>query len=115
MKVEVTLVTGRTINQGKGSISGKGSELYKNETATIELGAGVFQKMGLDPGQMVQVSTAYGRGLFSARKAVLPDALAFIPYGPAANRLTSDETGGSGMPVYKGLSAWIRRDDNDSL
>ena len=114
MKVEVTLVTGRTINQGKGSILGKGSELYKNETATINLGAGVFQQLGLDPGQVVQVTTAYGQGIFIARKAVLPDNLAFIPYGLAANRLISAETSG-GMPAYKGLTAWIRRDSDDCL
>ncbi|HHT70808.1 MAG TPA: molybdopterin dinucleotide-binding protein [Firmicutes bacterium] len=112
MKVEVILITGRTINQGRGLMQGKESGLYRKETAVVELGAAVLEQLGLQAGDLVRVGTAFGEGIFSCRLADLPHNLAFVPYGPEANRLTDARTNGSGMPGYKGLQAWVGRDSS---
>ena len=38
----------------------------------------------------------------------LDAGVAFFPYGPWANRLFSSETGGTGMPSFKGVEATVR-------
>ena len=76
----------------------------------VELGAAVLEQLGLQAGDLVRVGTAFGEGIFSCRLADLPHNLAFVPYGPEANRLTDARTNGSGMPGYKGLQAWVGRD-----
>ena len=109
MKIEVVLITGRTIKQGKGIYTGKDSVLYRQETETIELNAAVLEGLGVEEGDRVLVKTAFGQGVFTCRKGEVPENVAFIPYGLAGNSLIGAGTSGSGMPSYKGITAVVGR------
>lgn len=110
-RVEAVLITGRTVKQGVGLAEGKHSDLYRQETGSVEMSAAAMAELGAAQGDSVIVSTEYGTAMFTCRNADLPDSIVFIPYGPSANRLTGHAAGRSGMPAFKGIGCTVRRDD----
>jgi formylmethanofuran dehydrogenase subunit D len=110
-RVEAVLITGRTVKQGVGLAEGKHSDLYRQETGSVEMSAAAMAQLGAAQGDSVIVSTEYGTAVFICRNADLPDSIVFIPYGPSANRLTGHAAGRSGMPAFKGIGCTVRRDD----
>jgi formylmethanofuran dehydrogenase subunit D len=113
VKIEVVLITGRTIKQGIGLGRGKNSDLYREETGTIEVHSSVLERLGVKEGDLVQVKTSFGEAIFSCRRGEVPEKVAFIPYGLAANRLIGAGTGGSGMPGFKGIPVVVGRYQDD--
>ncbi len=111
-RVEAVLITGRTVKQGVGLAEGKRSDLYRQETRSVEMSAIAMAELGAAQGDSVIVSTEYGTAVFTCRSADLPDSIVFIPYGPSANRLTGYAAGRSGMPAFKGIGCTVRRDDS---
>jgi len=109
VEIEVVLITGRTIKQGMGIYAGKDSDLYREETETVELNGSVLERLGIQEGDLVRVKTAHGEGVFACRKGEVPEKVAFIPYGLAANSLIGAGTSGSGMPSFKGIPAVVGR------
>jgi formylmethanofuran dehydrogenase subunit D len=108
-KVEVTLISGRTSQQGSGLEVGKTSDEYFRSTSYVELSAVDAEVLGLEEGLPVEVSTDHGSVVVTGRIAKeLDGGLAFFPYGPWANRVFGSATGGTGMPAYKGISASLR-------
>ena len=65
--------------------------------------------LAVPEGGNIKVKTAYGDVVVKAytSKQTLPKGIAFIPYGPWANRVTDPHTHGSGMPSLKGIEAEI--------
>jgi formylmethanofuran dehydrogenase subunit D len=107
--LRVTLISGRTLGQGKGKELGKFSEEYFQSVAVCELNPDDMSLLGLPEGGNVRIKTNFGDVVVKAFKAkqTLPQGLAFIPYGPWASRLMDPETHGSGMPSLKGIEATI--------
>jgi formylmethanofuran dehydrogenase subunit D len=107
--LRVTLISGRTLGQGKGKELGKFSEEYFQSVAVCELNPDDMNLLGLPEGGNVKIKTNFGDVVVKAFKAkqTLPQGLAFIPYGPWASRLMDPETHGSGMPSLKGIEATI--------
>ena len=107
--LRVTLISGRTLGQGKGKELGKFSEEYFQSVAVCELNPDDMNLLGLPEGGNVKIKTKFGDVVVKAFKAkqTLPQGLAFIPYGPWASRLMDPETHGSGMPSLKGIEATI--------
>jgi len=105
--VKVTLISGRSIGQGRGKEMGKFSEQYFQSVAICELSAEDMKSLGIQEGESVRVKTAFGDVVVKANtsRQSLPKGVAFIPYGPWANRLTDPQTHGSGMPSLKGIEA----------
>jgi formylmethanofuran dehydrogenase subunit D len=89
LKIEVTLISGRTSQQGAGLEVGKTSEEYFRSTSYVELNASDAEKLGVGDEQPVGVTTA------------------FFPYGPWANQVFGTDTVGTGMPSYKGVRATV--------
>ena len=83
-RVEAVLITGRTVKQGVGLAEGKHSDLYRQETGSVEMSAAAMAELGAAQGDSVIVSTEYGTAVFTCRNADLPDSIVFIPYGPSA-------------------------------
>jgi formylmethanofuran dehydrogenase subunit D len=108
-EVDSTLITGRTLKQGLGVAEGKDSDAYREETSQVELSESTMTKLGLEPGDPVEICTDSGEGRFLCRLADLPEDVIFVPYGPPANRLTLHSTEGSGMPGFKGIPCRVRR------
>lgn len=107
-KVEVALISGRTSQQGVGLEVGKTSEQYFKSASYIELSTLDTEAMGVQDGQAVRVSTAFGSVVLSAKASKgLEGGMAFLPYGLWANQVFGSETGGTGMPSFKGIRATV--------
>ncbi len=113
-KIDVTIISGRTAEQGAGLEEGKTSERYAKSTSLIELSPPDVLALGIDEGGTVKVTTPHGAVVvYTKRSEGLEEGLAFFPYGPWANQLFGAATSGTGMPLYKGLEAEIEPSSED--
>jgi formylmethanofuran dehydrogenase subunit D len=107
--LEVVLLTGRTRRQGVGLEAGKLSEIYHEATTQIRLDPVDLEKLKIEPGDTVEVSTDHGSVVLRAEVAPrASEGLGFIPYGPWANCVISGDTDSTGMPTMKGLKATVK-------
>jgi len=108
-KLKVTLLTGRTIEQGVGKEKGKMSKDYIENVSVCYMDPEDMKKLGIKDKTNILVSTKYGSIVVRAlksKRAPHPGKI-FIPYGPWANAVTDPETHGIGMPSLKGIPAEI--------
>ena len=101
------LITGRTRKQGEGLHKGKGSEAYRSATALVEMSREDMDRLGIEEGRMVLLTTPSGQVEVPVRNGSLPSGMVFIPMGPIANVLIGAETEGTGMPGFKGLNVKV--------
>ena len=114
MTLKVTLITGRTINQG-ANLENKTSSDYLEATACCELNSKDAGKLSR-PGGNVRVKTGYGDVIVKLKENNgNPDGIAFIPMGPWANAVVDPDTKGCGMPGFKGIPAEIEATDEKVL
>lgn len=107
-KIDVTIISGRTAEQGAGLEEGKTSERYAKSTSLIELSPPDADALGIDEGGTVKVTTPHGAVVvYTKRSEGLEEGLSFFPYGPWANQVFGAATYGTGMPLYKGVEAEI--------
>ena len=108
-KLKVTLLTGRTIEQGVGKEQGKASEDYFKSVAVCYVDPVDMKKLGIRGGTNVRVSTDKGSVVLKALKSPRGPhtGTIFIPYGVWANAVVSTETDSMGMPSLKGIPAEI--------
>jgi formylmethanofuran dehydrogenase subunit D len=107
--LKVTLLTGRTIEQGVGKEKGKSSQEYFDACAMCYMDADDMQKIGVKNNTNIKVTTPNGSVVLRAVKyprAATP-GLIYIPYGPWANAVCSDKTTSIGMPSFKGTPAEV--------
>jgi formylmethanofuran dehydrogenase subunit D len=109
LRLKVTLLTGRTIEQGVGKECGKASKDYFESVAVCYIDAGDMKRLGMKDGVNVRVSTDYGSVVVKALKSPRGPhpGVVFIPYGAWANIVVNPETDSIGMPSFKGISAEI--------
>jgi formylmethanofuran dehydrogenase subunit D len=108
-KLRVTLLTGRTIEQGVGKEAGKGTKEYFESTTICYMDAGDMKKLGIKNNTHVKVTTPNGSVVLRAVKflrGAMPSMI-YIPYGPWANSVVSNETTSIGMPSFKGTPAEV--------
>ena len=107
-KIKVILISGRTSQQGVGLEVGKTSEAYFKSVSYIELNAGDAGSLGIGDGDPIKVETAHGSVVVSAKLSdKLESGTSFFPYGIWANQVFGSETGGTGMPNFKGIDAEV--------
>ena len=109
-KLKVTLLTVRTIEQGVGKEAGKGTKEYFESTTMCYMDESDMKKLGLKGNMNVQVTTPNGSVVLRAVKnprGAMP-GLIYIPYGPWANSIVSNETTSIGMPSFKGTPAEVQ-------
>ena len=109
VKLKVTLLTGRTIDQGVGKEAGKGTREYFESTTMCYLDKDDMKKLGIKNNTNIQVTTPNGSVVLRAvrhPRGAMP-GLIYIPYGPWANASVSNETTSIGMPSFKGTPAEI--------
>jgi formylmethanofuran dehydrogenase subunit D len=100
----LTLITGRTKEQGQALHLGKGSCAYRDATTWMEMNAQDMARLGIADGDVVHVQTEAGHADLPVRAGTLPAGVVFMPAGPAANKLAGADTEGTGMPLLKGLT-----------
>jgi formylmethanofuran dehydrogenase subunit D len=106
--VNVLLISGRTLGQGRAMEKGKLTSDYEKAVAICELDTTAMEALGIDDGETVVVQTEHGRTIVRAKhdKQLTP-GIAFIPCGPYFNLLLDAYTQHTGMPGFKSLSASI--------
>ncbi len=115
--LNVTLLTGRTIEQGVGKEKGKSSKEYFDACAMCYMDADDMRKLGVKNNTNIQVTTPNGSVVLKAVKyprAPIP-GLIYIPYGPWANSVCSDKTTSIGMPSFKGTPAEVQPAPNKQV
>jgi formylmethanofuran dehydrogenase subunit D len=108
-KLEVSLLTGRTIDQGVGKERGKLSEEYQESVAICHVDPEDIKSLGIRESENVKITTHFGSVVLRLVKS--PTAphpkVVFVPYGPWASLVMNPETHGTGMPSLKGIPAEI--------
>jgi formylmethanofuran dehydrogenase subunit D len=116
-KLQLTLITGRTIDQGVGKERGKGSQEYFETASICYLNQTDITKLGIKRGANVQVTSRFGSVTLKAN--VFPfgasPGLIFIPCGLWANAVCGDDTYGMGMPLFKGFPVEVEPAPNKSI
>lgn len=108
-KLEVSLLTGRTIDQGRGKEFGKLSEEYWKSVTACEMDPDDIKRIGAKENENVKVTTDFGSVVLRIVKSLRAPhpKVVFVPYGPLASLLVNPETHGTGMPSLKGIRAKI--------
>lgn len=115
-KVSVTLISGRTANQGIGLEEGKLSERYINSVNYVQLCPIDAERMNLKPEDHVKIITNYGSVTVNwALDKGLDSRYVFFPYGPWANQVYAASTGSTGMPIMKGIPAIVEPSEEKVL
>ena len=108
-KLKVTMLTGRTINQGRVKEYGKLSGEYLESVAICEMDTDDMNTLGINENDSVKITTNYGSVVVRVTESARgphPNII-FIPYGPWVNLIMDIRTHGTGMPSLKGLSAEV--------
>jgi formylmethanofuran dehydrogenase subunit D len=115
--LKVTLLSGRSLGQGRSKVIGKFSEEYLRNVAVCELNPEDIKSLGISPGQNVKVTTKTGSVV--VRSAIASQAsqrgIVFMPYGLWVNMLIAAETRGTGMPSMKGVEAEVTAAPDEKL
>ncbi len=108
-KLEVSLLTGRTIDQGRGKECGKLSEEYSESVSVCEMDPEDIRYIGARENENVRITTDFGSTVLKIVKSLRTPhpKVVFVPYGPWANLVVNPETHGTGMPSLKGIRAEI--------
>jgi formylmethanofuran dehydrogenase subunit D len=108
-KIKVTLLSGRTINQGTGKEHGKTSQEYYESVAICEIDPDDLKTLGMKEGANVKVSTESGSVIVKALESNRGPhpKIVYMPYGLWVNQVANPATHGTGMPSFKGIPAEI--------
>jgi len=104
-KIELNLISGRTIQQGVSMEAGKEKPAYTDACGIIELNSADLKKLGIWQGTNVRVSSQHGTVIVKAVEAIqnIDEGMGWIPMGPWANRVIDPNTYSTGMPTFKGV------------
>jgi len=108
-KLKVSLLTGRTIDQGKGKEYGKLSKEYWESVTICQMDPKDMTFLKIKENENIKVTTESGSVVMKAVKSARAPhpKVAFIPYGPWASIIMNTKTHGTGMPSLKGVPAEI--------
>jgi formylmethanofuran dehydrogenase subunit D len=116
-KIQLTLITGRTIDQGVGKELGKGTQEYFDTSAICYLDPQDMQRLNIKNGAAIQVTSKFGAVTVKAKH--FPRGchvgLAFIPCGLWANAVCGDDTYSMGMPLFKGFPVTVTAPSDQTI
>jgi formylmethanofuran dehydrogenase subunit D len=108
-KLNVLVLTGRTIDQGRGKEMGKLSDVYQKDTSQCQIDPEDMITLGLRRNDVVKLTTPFGSVNLRAVKSIRGPhpKMVFISYGPWASMVSDPETHGTGMPSLKGMQGFL--------
>jgi formylmethanofuran dehydrogenase subunit D len=107
-KIEVTLVSGRSLQQGIGLEIGKSSKEYINSVTYVEISQKDSDQLELKKDSVVEIATIQGKiNLYWRLAEGLPPGLIFVPYGLWINQIIGTYTTSTGTPNFKSVKATI--------
>ena len=106
---DLTLLTGRTINQGVALEGGKTTRENVRAAGICSFDKNDFLKLNCLVGTPVKVITDYGEVLvYSTISEEGPHpGIIFIPMGPWANQVINPGSQSTGTPTFKGIKAKV--------
>lgn len=107
--VKMILITGRTIEQGKGLESGKTSQEYFEEVAVAFLNESDMKELELEENASVKISTNYGSIVVKCKEGRLDRGILFMPLGPWTGALIGSDTEGTGMPKTRCIEVEVSK------
>jgi len=109
-KITVTLLTGRTIDQGTTKEHSKLSNEYRDNVAICEMDPNDMKELNIKENSNIKIATEHGSVIVKAKesKRVPHPKAVYMPYGLWANIIINAETHGTGMPSFKGVKAEIQ-------
>ena len=109
-KMKVTLISGRTIDQGVTKEHSKLSDVYRENVAICEIDPSDLRKLGVKENSTVRISTEHCAVVVKARtsKRAPHPKIIYMPYGLWANVVIGPKTHGTGMPSFKGVAAEVQ-------
>ncbi len=115
--MDLTLITGRTINQGRGTMTDRLGTFHQRNSAVIQMNGQDLRQLGLGERGLVRGTSSFGEVVLKAEEAEeeLPRGLAYMPYGPWASRLVGSDTGATGMPSFKGMDVKVQRESAEDI
>jgi formylmethanofuran dehydrogenase subunit D len=115
--ITVNLISGRTIQQGVAIEGGKEKPYYRTACGIIEMDNEDLKKLGAWKNTNVRVSSKYGSVIVKAIETTQGPhpGLGFIPMGPWANSVISDNTYSTGMPTFKGVPVTVEVANNEPI
>jgi formylmethanofuran dehydrogenase subunit D len=104
-KLDVIVLTGRTIDQGRGKEMGKLSDVYQKDVSQVQIDPEDMKALKLRRNSNVRLTTKFGSVILRAVKSIRGPhpKMVFVAYGPWASMVSDPETHGSGMPSLKGM------------
>jgi formylmethanofuran dehydrogenase subunit D len=116
-KLGLTLITGRTIDQGVGKEKGKNSKEYFDNAAICMLDKVDMLKLGAKKGGNVQVTSRFGSVVVKAKEYPRGShpGIIFMPCGLWANAVCGDDTYSMGMPLFKGFPVEVETARNKPI
>ncbi len=116
-KLNVLVLSGRTIEQGKGKEMGKLSDVYLEDVVKCNIDPQDMQALKLKENTNVKVTTKFGSVILKAVKSLRAPhpKMIFISYGPWASMISDPETHGTGMPSLKGIPGEIEPAPNEKV
>jgi formylmethanofuran dehydrogenase subunit D len=107
------MISGRTLAQGAGCES-KMTQDYFQAASTCSLSEPDYRALELTEGKNILIRSRFGQVVLSSRMDPgLTSGIIFIPVGPWANALTGPDTGGCGMPQFKGIEVQVEYTNSD--
>jgi formylmethanofuran dehydrogenase subunit D len=100
-------VSGRSTKQGQQINIGKDKPEYDEMVSTLQVNSQDLSTLGISAGSRVVVRTLWGESQFKCVQGDLPPGMVFALYGPPTSKLMGGTTGGSGMPIQKGLEVEV--------
>ena len=116
-KIKVTLISGRTIDQGVTKEHSKLSEAYRDNVAICEIDPSDLRALGVKEDSPVKVSTEHCAVVVKAKasKRAPHPRIVYMPYGLWANVIIGSKTHGTGMPSYKGIAAEVQPAQTENI
>ena len=116
-KLKVSLLTGRTIDQGRVKEKSKFSDEYRENVAVCYLDPEDMKKLGIREDMNIRVTTRFGSVTVKAKRSLRAPhpGVIFIPYGAWANQVTDARTNSVGMPSLKGIDAEVEAAPEDEV
>jgi formylmethanofuran dehydrogenase subunit D len=118
MAEKMTLIGGRSKDQGTSLCAGKLGPEYLDVSTIVEMNVEDMARLGLKANSRVRLRSPVGETVVRCKGREtkdLPKGLLFIAYGPASSELMSGDTAGTGMPISKNLDVEVEPvTDSDS-
>jgi formylmethanofuran dehydrogenase subunit D len=109
-EIKVKVITYRDIFQDKAMLENRFGEEYRDLSAVIKLDPADLKQLNVKKGDTVTLKNSFGNVVVKAEESESETphrGIAYMPKSPWSNMLVSDETGGTGVPKFKDISATV--------